>query len=221
MTSRQHHSEVELATLGCNRLAGCHQSSVLIGGLGMGYTLRQVVNLLTSDSKILVVELLPDVAEWNQSRIGHLADHPLRDARVTMEIGDVARRITASKDEFDTILLDVDNGPDALAHQGNARLYSRDGIQACSRALHDRGALAVWSAASDKGFERRLQQVFPHVRRYRSAAYPGSRTQNRFIWVASRDRRALPAGGGEPRPLFAAPAPNKTPQNKRTTSRWK
>jgi spermidine synthase len=210
MTSRQHQSELELADLTCNRLRGLHRIAVLIGGLGMGYTLRRAEDLLTRDSRIVLVELLPDVLEWNRSRIGHLAGHPLRDPRVEVVQGDVARQIREASDTFDAILLDIDNGPDALTHPGNRTLYSSEGLAACRRALREDGALAIWSAASDKRFESRLSRIFENVRRYRVPAYAGSRTQGRFIWVASESRATLPAGGGEPRP--GPPSSRRPPQ---------
>jgi spermidine synthase len=200
MSSRMHQSELELAELGCGRLRGLSGASVLIGGLGMGYTLRRAEDLLTATSRITVAELLPDVIEWNRTRIGHLAGHPLRDPRVETVVGDVLRILRASSGKFDAILLDTDNGPDALTHPGNRSLYTADGLSACRRALRDDGLLAVWSAAPDKRFESRLLRAFGHSRRYRAPAYPGSRTQSRFIFVAASRANLLPEGGGEPRP---------------------
>lgn len=203
MSSRAHQSELDLADLGCSRLRGVAGASVLIGGLGMGFTLSRAETLLAADSRITVAELLPDVVEWNRTRIGHLAGHPLQDPRVDLVVGDVFRVLRASSGKFDAILMDTDNGPEALTHPGNRSLYSPDGLAACRRALRDDGLMAVWSAAADKRFESRLLRAFGNSRRYRAPAYPGSRTQSRFIFVAASHPRLLPAGGGAPRPSRA------------------
>lgn len=207
MSSRTHQSELDLAELACGRLRGVPGASVLIGGLGMGYTLRRTEDLLAADSRITVAELLPDVVEWNRSRIGHLTGHPLRDPRVEIVVGDVHRLLRASRGKFDAILLDTDNGPEALTHPANRNLYSAEGLEVCRQALRENGVLAVWSAAPDKRFELRLLRALGHARRYRAPAYPGSRTQSRFIFVAAARPDLLPPGGGAPRPARSRPPP--------------
>jgi spermidine synthase len=199
MSSRRHESELELARLGCAALSGRRLPCVLIGGLGLGYTLRQALDMLNSAATVVVGELVEAVVEWNRRFLGELNDHPLEDERVALEIGDVVDLVSRSENRFDAILLDIDNGPHALTAPGNRRLYGRVGIDACRRALRKQGCLSVWSPEPNKRFERRLMNCGLHVRRYRVPAYKGSKSQSCFVWVASEDKRVLPAGGGEPR----------------------
>jgi len=131
MTSRANESERELARLGCARIKGHPKPVVLIGGLGMGFTLRETLDLLNPRATVIVGELMPEIVDWNRRYFGELADHPLRDARVTLKLGDVMRVIRTSPHTFDAILLDVDNGPEAFTVAGNDALYSREGIEAC------------------------------------------------------------------------------------------
>ncbi|MBI5557242.1 MAG: hypothetical protein HY885_06355 [Deltaproteobacteria bacterium] len=199
MNSRHHESELELARLGCVHLAGRKGACILIGGLGMGYTLRQALDMLSPDAQVVVGELLAAVAGWNRDFLGVLNGQPLGDKRVDLRIGDVVKLISSSKGGFDAILLDIDNGPGAITDAGNRRLYGRDGIQACRRALREQGCLAVWSAGPSKQFEQLLLSCGFHVRRYQVPAYKGSKSQSRFVWVASENKLNLPPGGGEPR----------------------
>jgi len=200
MDSRRHESELELARLGCAHLAGHQAPRVLIGGLGMGYTLRQALDMLNPHAEVVVCELLDAVVEWNREFLGRLNGQPLRDERVYLERGDFVEVISRSKGKVDAILLDIDNGPSAMTDSGNRRLYGRDGIQACRRALREPGCLAVWSAEPSRKFERLLMSCGFHVRRFRASAYKGSKSLSRFVWVASEDKTVLPPGGGEPRP---------------------
>jgi spermidine synthase len=199
MHSRQNESELELARIGCAHLAGRKAPSILIGGLGMGYTLRQALDMLSPNAQVVVGELLGDVVEWNRKFFGELNGQPLVDQRVDLKTGDIAELISRSKDRFDAILLDIDNGPSAMTDSSNRRLYDRKGILACRRALHKQGCLAVWSAEPSKKFEQILMSCSFHVRRFRVPAYKGSKSQSRFVWVASEDKLILPPGGGEPR----------------------
>jgi len=199
MHSRQHESELELARLGCAHLAGGKAPRILIGGLGMGYTLRQALDMLDPQAQVVVGELLGDVVEWNRAFFGDLNGQPLEDERVDLKTGDIFELISRSKSGFDAILLDVDNGPDAMTDSGNRRMYGREGIRACRRALREQGCLAVWSAEPSKKFEQLLMSCSFHVRRFRVSAYKGSKSQSRFVWVASEDKSILPPGGGEPR----------------------
>jgi spermidine synthase len=199
MHSRRHESELELARLGCGHLVGREESSILIGGLGMGYTLRQALDMLSPTAHVVVGELLSAVVEWNQEFFGELNSQPLEDERVDLKTGDIVELISRSKNIFDAILLDIDNGPDAMTYSGNQRLYSYEGILACRRALRKNGCLAVWSAKPSKNFEQLLMSCNFHVRRFRVPAYKGSKSQSHFIWVVSEDKSILPSGGGEPR----------------------
>ena len=199
MNSRQHESELELARLGCAPLAGREAPSILIGGLGLGYTLRQALDMLSPHANVLVCELLGAVVEWNREFLGKLNGYPLEDERVELKTGDIVELISRSKSRFDAILLDIDNGPSAVTDSGNQRLYGREGIRACRRALSEQGCLAVWSSDPSKSFEQLLMNCKFHVRRFRAPAYKGSKSQSRFVWVASEDKTVLPPGGGEPR----------------------
>ena len=199
MHSRQHESEQALARLGCAHLTGRKSPRILIGGLGMGYTLRQALDILSPHAQVVVGELLGAVVEWNLEFLGELNGQPLGDERVDLKTGDIVELISRSKSRFDAILLDIDNGPSVMTDSGNRRLYGREGIQACRRALYKQGCLAVWSAEPSKKFEQLLMSCNFHVRRFRVSAYKGSKAQSRFVWVASEDKSILPRGGGEPR----------------------
>lgn len=192
MLSRAHESEFELARLGCAHVAGHRRPTILIGGLGMGYTLRQTLDMLGSCATVVVAELLPEVVRWNRDYLGGLTNHPLRDRRVTVRIDDVADVIRQSPGVFDAVLLDVDNGPHAITDARNRHMYSRDGIRSCLHALRAKGCLAVWSAIFDPPFERRLRQEHLHVRCFHVPAYKGASSNHCCIWVASRDRNSVP-----------------------------
>jgi len=157
MSSRMHGSEEALAALTGVRLRTRKQPSVLIGGLGMGFTLRAMLDRLPHDASVIVTELVPAVVEWNRGPLGPLAGHPLKDKRVRVEIGDVARTLGSSVDLFDAVLLDVDNGPAAFTSNENAALYANQGVVAARRALKSGGVLGVWSARDDRKFEQRLR----------------------------------------------------------------
>jgi spermidine synthase len=157
MSSRMHGSEEALATFGVRRARTLEQPSVLVGGLGMGFTLRATLDLLPAAAHVVVAELVPALVEWNRGPLGPLADHPLEDTRVTVEIGDVGAAIRAGRDRFDAILLDVDNGPAAFTASDNRALYDDRGLAAARLALKAGGVLAVWSAREDRRFEQRLR----------------------------------------------------------------
>jgi len=157
MSSRVHGSEEELARFACERSRTLKQPSVLVGGLGMGFTLRATLDLLPRDSTVVVAELVPAVVEWNRGPLGPLAGHPLKDKRVRVEIGDVAVTLSSGRDQFDAVLLDVDNGPAAFTGSANAGLYDDRGIGAARAALKRDGVLAVWAAKEDRRFELRLR----------------------------------------------------------------
>lgn len=217
MNSRQHESELELARLGCAHLADRKAPSILIGGLGMGYTLRQVLDMLGPDGQVVVGELLDAVVAWNRAFLGELNGQPLGDERVDLKTGDVVELIARSKGRFDAILLDIDNGPSAMTDERNRRLYGHEGIQACRRALRRRGCLAVWSAVSSKTFEQLLMGCNFHVRRFRVPAYRGSKSPSRFVWVAAEDKASLPPGGSAPRlpPKQASQGNRRRPRGRR------
>jgi spermidine synthase len=216
MHSRHHESELALAQLGCAHLDGHKAPRILIGGLGMGYTLRQALDMLSPDAQVVVGELLGAVVEWNREFLGELNGQPLGDERVDLKTGDIVELISGSKSRFDSILLDIDNGPTAMTDVGNRRLYGREGIGACRRGLRDQGCLAVWSAEPSKKFEQLLMSCSFHVRRYRVPAYRESKSRSRFVWVASEDMMNLPPGGGEPRqPIKKGPMGRRKRSRKR------
>jgi spermidine synthase len=163
MSSRIHGSEEALATLGCGHARGLKCPRVLVGGLGMGFTLRAVLDVLPSTASVTVTELVPAVIEWNRASLGSLAGHPLRDHRVRIEGGDVGFTLCANPGRFDVVLLDVDNGPAAFTSANNAGLYDDHGVAAAHAALRPDGTLAVWSAFEDRDFEQRLRSQGFHV----------------------------------------------------------
>jgi spermidine synthase len=157
MSSRMHGSEEALATFACARVRKLEQPCVLVGGLGMGFTLRATLDLLPPSAMVVVAEIVPAVVEWNRGPLGPLAGQPLKDKRVRIEMGDVAVTLRSGHGKFDAVLLDVDNGPTALTAMDNAWLYNDRGIAAARAALKMDGMLAVWSAREDRKFEQRLR----------------------------------------------------------------
>jgi spermidine synthase len=157
MSSRMHGSEEALATFACLRARTLEEPCVLIGGLGMGFTLRATLDLLPQDASVVVAELVPAVVEWNRGPLGPLAEWPLKDKRVRVELNDVALTLSASAARFDAVLLDVDNGPSAFTAETNVGLYNDGGIAAAFAALKQDGVLAVWSAREDRKFQHRLR----------------------------------------------------------------
>ncbi len=182
----------------------------------MGYTLRQALDMLSPHAKVVVSELLGAVVEWNREFLGELNGQPLGDERVDLKTGDIVELISRSRSRFDAILLDIDNGPSEMTDSGNRRLYGREGILACRRALRDQGCLALWSAEPSKKFEQLLMSCSFHVRRFRVSAYKGSKSQSRFVWVASEDKGILPRGGAKPR----LPLKNESKEGLSRERRW-
>lgn len=150
-------SEQALATMTCERLGQRTAPEWLIGGYGMGYTLRAALAVLGSDASVTVAEIVPEIIEWAQGPMHRLTAGCLDDPRVQVVDDDVAMLIEAAWAGYDAILLDVDNGPDGLVRPENNRIYSRAGLRAVVRALNPGGVLAVWSAAPDRVFTRRLE----------------------------------------------------------------
>jgi spermidine synthase len=193
MNSRAHGSEDALATLAFARLGARPRARVLVGGLGMGFTVAAALRGLGPDGGLVVVaELVPAVVAWNRGPLGHLAGEPLADPRVSVEVGDVAAAIAAGcrspADAYDLILLDVDNGPQALTTTGNHRLYGSAGLAAAHRALRPGGVLAVWSAGPDAAFTRRLRQAGFQVELAQARSH-GSKGSRQSIWLAVRPGR--------------------------------
>jgi len=157
MSNRMHGSEEALATFGLKSLPDPREPRVLVGGLGMGYTLRATLNHLPATARVDVAELLPAVIDWNRGPLGPLAEQPLADRRVRVLQGDVANTLPDNPGVFDAVLLDVDNGPAAFTTDFNGSLYANAGVATARAALKPGGTLAVWSAWDDRKFEQRLR----------------------------------------------------------------
>ena len=185
MNSRVHGSEDALAEYTCARLVERVQPRLLIGGLGMGFTLAAALRHLGDQARVVVAELVPAVVEWNRGALGLQAGHPLQDPRVVVHEGDVARLIVREQQGFDAILLDVDNGPEGLTRKENDWLYGVNGLSAAYAALRPRGVLAVWSAGPDEHFVQRLRKVGFVVEQVRVHAH-GTKGARHVIWFARR-----------------------------------
>lgn len=159
MNSRVFNSEEELATLGCAHIKNTENAEVLVGGLGMGYTLASALKCVTASSRVTVAELIPEVVEWNQGPLGDCAGRPLADQRSQIRLGDIVELIKQEQPDFDAILLDVDNGPEGITHSNNNWLYSSRGLEALYNSLRPEGMLAVWSAGADSMFVIQLKKA--------------------------------------------------------------
>jgi len=186
MNSSAHGSEDALAELACAKVADRPNPRVLIGGLGMGYTLAAALNRLGPNASVMVAELVPAVIEWNRKPLADLAGHPLQDKRVTIREADVARVLKEKRCNYDVILLDVDNGPEGLTRKSNNWLYSKEGLEAAFAALRTEGVLAVWSVSSDRSFTRRLKQAGFEVKEVCVHARGPCGGGRHTIWIAVR-----------------------------------
>jgi len=186
MNSRVHGSEDALAEHTCARLVDCVQPQLLIGGLGMGFTLAATLRHIGKLAQVVVAELVPAVVAWNRGPLGEHAGHPLRDPRVTVREVDVARILRSEQQAFDAILLDVDNGPEGLTRKKNDWLYGINGLNEAYAALRPRGILAVWSAGPDKAFLQRLRKIGFEVDEMQVRAH-GTKGARHTIWFARRD----------------------------------
>jgi spermidine synthase len=186
MNSRVHGSEDALAELACDRIADRTGPCLLIGGLGMGYTLAAALRLLGSGARVIVAELVPAVVEWNRGPLAHLAGYPLEDERVNVREVDVVQMIKDERRAYDAILLDVDNGPDGLIRPENNWIYARSGLDASFAALRPGGVMAVWSAGPDRTFTRRLRQAGFEVEEVQVHARGPRGGGHHIIWIAVR-----------------------------------
>jgi spermidine synthase len=186
MSSRLRGSEEALATLSYERVRGRARPHVLVGGLGMGFTLRAALAVLPADARVTVGELVPKIVEWARGPLAHLFGDSLDDARVAIEIRDVYEQIAGSPAAYDAILLDVDNGPDGLIHAPNDRLYSKQGLRAAHAALRPSGVLAIWSAYPDKVFADRVARAGFLVDEVKVRATGGRKGAHHVIWIAIR-----------------------------------
>ncbi|SFF94767.1 Spermine/spermidine synthase [Novosphingobium sp. CF614] len=188
-------SEEALATMTCERLGPCQAPQLLIGGYGMGFTLRAALAALGEDASVVVAELVPEIIEWARGPMRELTADCLDDARVLLVNDDVAMLIDAATDGYDAILLDVDNGPDGLTRELNDHLYSRHGLQAAMTALRPGGILAIWSAEPDPAFAVRLRDAGFEVTEVRVNAQTDSPAdcpadcadERHVIWFARKD----------------------------------
>jgi spermidine synthase len=185
MSSRVHGSEEAMAELAIERLGSRRNPRVLVGGLGMGFTLARALQLAGPESIVDVVEVVPEIVQWNRELFGHCAGHPLKDPRTRLHMGDVNSRISDVNGLYDVMLLDVDNGPDGLVRGDNDRIYSRRGLDRAWTAMRPGSVLAVWSSRSDDRFSERLERGGFQVQEHRVRA---RRTKGpvRTIWIAWR-----------------------------------
>ena len=186
MNSRVHGSEDALAELTCRRLKRSSGQRILIGGLGMGFTLAAALGQSGPDTRITVSELIPAVVRWNRKHLGHLAGMPLDDLRVSIAEEDVGETISKMKSAWDAILLDVDNGPAGLTRKANDRLYGRSGLKAALVALRPGGVLAVWSSGADEAFTRRLKQCGFQTETITVRARKPGKGARHTIWLAGK-----------------------------------
>ncbi|MDA0681461.1 MAG: hypothetical protein O3A13_14455 [Proteobacteria bacterium] len=185
MNSRVHGSEKALANLACEKLGAIEKPRLLIGGLGMGFTLAAALKAVGTGAEVVVVELVPDVVTWNRTLIGAPAGDPLTDRRSHVVVGDVADVIRQEPAGFDAILMDVDNGPEALVRRENDWLYSSAGLRATRAALRSHGVLAVWSSSPDRAFSKRLQQAGFDVREHVVRPHRAGKGPRHHIWIGT------------------------------------
>ena len=185
MNSRRTGSERALGAIGCRHVRDRAGARVLVGGLGMGFTLRAALAELCAESTVTVVELVPAVIDWARGPMAELFGGCLDDPRVDLRAGDVGAVIRESRGAFDAILLDVDNGPDGLTRAANDRLYQPDGLGHAFRALRPGGVLVIWSSARDEAFTRRLRQAGFGVEVVSARAGNGRGARD-VIWLAAR-----------------------------------
>ena len=189
MNSRVHGSEEAMSRLGCQDLAKHPGARVLIGGLGMGYSVRMALDILGEDARVVVAELAPAVVEWNRGVLADLAGRPLEDRRAELHEADVVQLIRAARGDYDAIMLDVDNGAEAMVRKGNNWLYSLPGLSATYAALRRGGVLATWSAGPQPAFVRRVRRAGFEVEEFKVRARGGSNRRggaHHVVWIATR-----------------------------------
>ncbi len=199
MSSAAHHSEEHLAEIGCEGLQDRPRTRVLVGGLGMGYTLRAALDRTSPTSRIVVAELVPAVVRWNRGPLADLAGRPLEDPRTQLEAGDIVAYVESRPEPFDAILLDTDNGPDNFTARGNSRLYDPQGLARLRRALRPGGRLVVWSAYECPPFVKDLQRAGfePQVVKAKARGHKGGR---HTLYVGRRPETDARASSTRPRP---------------------
>jgi spermidine synthase len=198
MNSRVHASEEALAKIACARIGARARPQILIGGLGMGFTLRAALGVIGAEARVVVAELVPAVVAWNRGPLAGVSDHSLADARVSIRQADVASLIRSERSAYDAILLDVDNGPEALTRKANDRLYDLAGLGAAQAALRPGGVLAAWSAGPDRNFTQRLRKIGFEVDEVRVRARGARSGARHIVWIAARADRAAKSRGQTP-----------------------
>lgn len=186
MSSRLSATEQALATIACDKLRAAQRPHILIGGLGMGFTLRAALAVLGPQARIAVAELVPAVVAWARGPMAEMFGGCLDDARVTIHQKDVGELIRAARSAYDAILLDVDNGPQGLSRKANDRLYDQKGLRAAHAALHPGGVLAVWSSGPHADFTARLRKTGFAVKEIPLRAKGPRGGAQHFIWTATR-----------------------------------
>lgn len=184
MNSRLHGSEEALATLTWERIRSRRKPRILIGGLGMGFTLRAALAEMARDADITVAELVPAVVNWARGPMAEIFGTCLEDRRVSIHEGDVGPLIGSQNAAYDAILLDIDNGPEGLTRKANDDIYDTQGLQAAHRALRPGGVLSVWSSGPDHQFTQRLKQTGFTVEEVRVRARGKRRGARHLIWIA-------------------------------------
>lgn len=186
MSTRKFGSEVALGSLPCQRIKNRNHAHVLIGGLGMGFTLAAALKELGDQAQVTVAELIPAVVEWNRGPLGERSGYPLNDPRTRVHTGDVLNVLQKNEKVFDVIAMDVDNGPEGLTVKGNDKLYSNAGILMALKALKPGGILAYWSAGPDPAFHDRLRRCGLMVEEIRVFAH-GKKGARHTIWLSTLD----------------------------------
>jgi len=186
MNSRLSGSEEALATLACKRIEGVKRPHILIGGLGMGFTLRAALAVLGPEARIVVAELVPAVIAWARGPMARLFGSSLSDPRATIREADAVEVIRSQASAFDAILLDVDNGPEALIRKANDALYDARGLSAIRKALRPGGVLAVWSSGPNPAFSRRLGDAGFAVAEVNLRATAKRKGARHLIWFATK-----------------------------------
>ncbi|HYD89369.1 MAG TPA: hypothetical protein VEA80_17955 [Vitreimonas sp.] len=184
MSSRLSGSEEALATMTCDRLHNTDAPHLLLGGYGMGFTLRAALARLGPKARITIAELVPEIIDWARGPMAALTAGCLDDPRVDLVMRDVARAIAGANRRYDAILLDVDNGPDGLTRADNDQIYSMHGLTAAKAALKPGGVLAIWSAGPDEKFARRLKHAGFDVEETMVRAGRGGKGARHIIWFA-------------------------------------
>lgn len=184
MNSRMHASEDALATLACERIKSLSKPQVLIGGLGMGFTLRAALDSLNENAIVTVAELIGEVVEWNKGELGALTNHPINDPRTNIHVGDVGEVLRNATAKFDAILLDVDNGPEGHTSESNGWIYTPEGLKSAKSSLRPGGIVAYWSAGVDSAFTNRLRKAGFTTKPVTVHAHTNGKGARHVIWLA-------------------------------------